>query len=82
MPLMHSESESSQTLCLKKFTALQEQAERENQTQAKTFLHHAQTHARIVTQFGRFPHRNKALKRKNTAKENWFLETTSSSFGQ
>lgn len=82
MPLMHSESKKLQALCIEKFTALQESAAPENKDRADSFLHHAKAHARIVDQFDRFPHRNAVLKRKNTPKENWFLETTSNNFGQ
>lgn len=82
MPLMHSESQEHQDLCIEKFTALQSTAAPENAERAASFLHHAKAHERIVAQFGRFPHRNAVLKRKNTPKENWFLETTSNNFGQ
>jgi uncharacterized protein (DUF924 family) len=82
MPLMHSESEADQARCLKKFTELLETASPGNQKQAETFLHHARAHERIIAQFGRFPHRNTVLGRKSSPKESWFLETTSSSFGQ
>jgi len=39
-------------------------------------------HADIVEQFGRFPHRNKILNRKNTPEEDEYLAGDVPSFGQ
>ena len=44
-------------------------------------LKSAREHLQIIQQFGRFPHRNRALGRDSTAEELRFLEN-SSGFGQ
>jgi len=42
----------------------------------------AELHKDIVDQFGRFPHRNKLLKRDNTPQEQEYLAGDSPDFGQ
>ena len=42
----------------------------------------AELHRDIIERFGRFPHRNKVLGRKNTPEENEFLAGDSPDFGQ
>mgnify|MGYP000598569648 CR=1 FL=1 len=44
-------------------------------------LKHARQHSEVIQRFGRFPHRNKALGRRNTAEEEAFLQE-SKSYGQ
>jgi len=58
MPLMHSESLSDQELLL-------EMGYSDNR--------YAREHYETVARFGRFPHRNRALGRKNTAEEDTYL---------
>jgi uncharacterized protein (DUF924 family) len=82
MPLQHSESLNVQDKSVRIFNAL---AEGVSATQHETFLtfaHFAELHHDIVARFGRFPHRNRHLGRRNTAEEQQFLSTEASSFGQ
>ena len=47
-----------------------------------TIAQFAELHRDIVVQFGRFPHRNVLLGRKNTPEEDEYLAGDSPSFGQ
>jgi uncharacterized protein (DUF924 family) len=71
MPFMHSENLADQERCVELFEA----AGDENGAK------YAREHLEIIRQFGRFPHRNKALGRSSTAKEIAFLKEHSG-FGQ
>lgn len=65
MPLMHSESKITHRLALKKFIEL-DNAEA---------LKYERSHKQIIDRFGRYPHRNDVLDRKNTPAEDIFLAT-------
>lgn len=65
LPFMHSEDMADQQMSV----MLYEKLENSNS------LHFAREHRDIVAQFGRFPHRNAALGRENTASEAVFLKT-------
>ena len=47
-----------------------------------TVAQFAELHKDIIDQFGRFPHRNKLLGRKNTPEEDEYLANDSPDFGQ
>lgn len=82
MPLQHSESLNVQDKSVRIFNAL---AEGVSGTQRETFLtfaHFAELHHDIIARFGRFPHRNGHLGRRNTAEEQQFLGAEAPSFGQ
>ncbi|MAW85339.1 MAG: hypothetical protein CMJ42_02295 [Phyllobacteriaceae bacterium] len=64
MPLMHSERLDDQERCVSLFEAL---GREEN-------LRFAREHRDVIARFGRFPHRNEALGRQNTAEEAAYLE--------
>lgn len=64
MPLMHSESLSSQDKCVEMC---------ESRLNDSSTLFHAKAHRDLILQFGRFPHRNKILGRESTEKERQFL---------
>ena len=64
MPLMHSESIIDQQACVHLFHEL-------GQPEGLKF---AILHRDIIARFGRFPHRNKVLKRKTTPLEERFLD--------
>ena len=70
MPFMHSESKAIQAQSVKLFKALGE----------KNSLDYAEQHKAIIDQFGRYPHRNKALGRDTTKAEQEFLKQPGSSF--
>ncbi len=62
MPFMHSEELAEQDRCVDLI------AERMTETGAQNLLH-ARAHRGIIEMFGRFPYRNEALGRENTAEE-------------
>ena len=63
MPLMHSENIEDQDLSVNLF----------EKYKLTSNLKFAQHHRSIVKKYGRFPHRNKILGRKNTSAENEYL---------
>jgi len=82
MPLQHSESLKIQKKSVSIFSAL---AESVSETFRETFLttvDFAELHHDIIAEFGRFPHRNSVLGRKNTAAEAAYLASDNPSFGQ
>jgi uncharacterized protein (DUF924 family) len=82
MPLQHAESLKVQKKSCELYKKL---AESVSQTYTETFetiAQFAELHHDIVDQFGRFPHRNKMLKRKNSAEEDEYLSGDSPTFGQ
>ena len=81
MPLMHAEDEGLQDRSVACFERLHEQAPPAVAEHIADNLKHARQHRETIQRFGRFPHRNKALGRRNTAEEEAFLRE-SSSFGQ
>ncbi|MCO6389891.1 DUF924 family protein [Aliihoeflea aestuarii] len=64
MPFMHSEISADQERCVDLFRALDNE----------DGLKYAIEHRDIVQQFGRFPHRNKALGRETSDAEHKFME--------
>ncbi|MDH5241423.1 MAG: DUF924 domain-containing protein, partial [Gammaproteobacteria bacterium] len=82
MPLQHAESRKVQAKSVELYNRL---AETVSTTERETFLtvaQFAELHRDIIEQFGRFPHRNKLLKRENTAEEAEYLAGESPDFGQ
>jgi uncharacterized protein (DUF924 family) len=70
MPLMHSEDSGEQARSVALYTALGDE----------DVLDFARRHKDIIDRFGRFPHRNESLGRKNTPEESEFLKQKGSSF--
>jgi uncharacterized protein (DUF924 family) len=66
LPLMHSENQCDQDRCVRLM------CERMPDAGASNMLH-ARAHRAVIRQFGRFPYRNKALNRANTAPETAYL---------
>jgi uncharacterized protein (DUF924 family) len=81
LPFEHSENLVDQHACVGLFFELREQCPPEKQELVTGYLRYAQQHRRIIRQFGRFPHRNRALGRASSADEEGFL-ATASGFGQ
>ena len=82
MPLQHAESRKVQAKSVELFRRL---AETVSPTLRETFMtvaQFAELHKDIIDQFGRFPHRNKLLNRKNTPEEDEYLAGDSPTFGQ
>ncbi len=82
MPLQHSESAKVQAKACELFNKLAEAVSPTFRETFRTVAQFAELHRDIIDQFGRFPHRNKTLGRKNTPKENEYLETDGPDFGQ
>ncbi|MBT8048411.1 MAG: DUF924 domain-containing protein [Gammaproteobacteria bacterium] len=81
MPLQHFEDPQAQNAGV----ALYQQLAEENPGRpifAEGFLSYARQHRDIIARFGRFPHRNKILGRKNTAGEAEYLTRGAPTFGQ
>lgn len=82
MPLEHSENLEDQELCIRLLSALKRECPESKQQLIDSYVGFAQQHKQIIEQFGRFPHRNAALNRTNTAEELAYLENDHASFGQ
>lgn len=81
MPLEHSERMEDQELSLECYEQLAASTDGLVGELMKSFLQAAHDHHDIIRDFGRFPHRNKALRRRNTdAEERWLAQGRS--FGQ
>ncbi len=81
MPLMHAENLELQDLGLNEFKKLEARAEGEAAKKLmKSASNFMQQHRDIIAQFGRFPHRNLALRRESTKEELSFLENGGASF--
>ncbi len=72
MPFMHAEELKAQEQCIEYLR---------DRVGDETNLKHANEHRDIIQKYGRFPHRNAVLGRKNTEEEEAYLEE-SSGFGQ
>lgn len=89
-PFEHSEEIKDQQISVSLFDKLYREGHREGHregqkdwsAQLKNFLDYAIDHRDIIVQFGRFPHRNAILGRKNTAREEAFLSKDKRTFGQ
>jgi uncharacterized protein (DUF924 family) len=74
MPLMHSESLDDQERSVALFHDLADGASGLVRGVLDAFRQHALSHRNVIARFGRFPTRNAALGRKNTAEEQAFLD--------
>ena len=74
LPFEHSEALGDQERAIELFAALEAFPETRGITET------ARRHAEIIRRFGRFPHRNAALGRAETAEEATFLKEPGSSF--
>lgn len=82
MPLQHAESVKVQAKSVELFTKLAEAVSPTYRQTFETIAQFAELHRDIIEQFGRFPHRNKLLKRPNTPREDEYLSAESPDFGQ
>lgn len=82
MPLQHAESRKVQRKSVKLYDQLATAVSPTYKETFQTIAQFAELHADIIEQFGRFPHRNKLLGRKNTAEEEEYLAADSPDFGQ
>lgn len=82
MPLQHSESFKVQAKSVDIYTRLAKAVSPTLRETFDTVAQFAELHCDIIEQFGRFPHRNRALNRKNTAEEEQYLSGDTQTFGQ
>jgi len=81
-PLHHSEDLPMQNLAISLLKELLRSASQPWQQALDGFLPGWQSHAAIITEFGRFPHRNNILGRVSTKKELLYLSKKTSNYGQ
>jgi uncharacterized protein (DUF924 family) len=82
MPLQHAESRKVQQKSCDIYNKLAEAVSPTYKETFETFAQFAELHRDIIERFGRFPHRNALLNRRNTPDEEEFLSGDSPSFGQ
>ena len=82
MPYQHSESLEVQREGLAVYLQQVEEVPLEWQDLLRNTAEFAKTHLEIIEQFGRFPHRNKALGRDSTPEEIRYLNEGGRRFGQ
>lgn len=82
MPLQHAELRDAQEESVAAYRRLLNEAPKELEAMFVSALESAELHRSIVARFGRFPHRNRALGRTNTAEEEAHLGSGGQSFGQ
>ena len=78
LALTHSESLEDQHLCMEEWGRAMEDLAPDDPLNAFHEIFHR--HLAVIMRFGRFPHRNKVLKRASTAAEEMFLEDGSFRF--
>lgn len=75
LPFEHSEDIEDQELSVKLFSKLVDEFKStEDHERTRLYLEYAKRHKEVIEMFGRFPQRNKALRRENTSKEERFLK--------
>jgi len=73
LPLEHAESINEQARSVSLNRQLVAEASEALRSQLENYLGHALQHQQVIERFGRFPHRNAALGRENTAEERAYL---------
>ncbi|MDX1454319.1 MAG: DUF924 family protein [Gammaproteobacteria bacterium] len=82
MPYQHVEDIELQEEGVKHYSALEHSAPEGQQAFAKGVREYAELHRDIVRRFGRFPHRNRILDRRDTPEEAEWLADGAPTFGQ
>jgi uncharacterized protein (DUF924 family) len=80
MPLMHAESLEVQEEAVAAFRRLQQEAPAPLQPQFDSAQRYATLHRDVIARFGRFPHRNRILGRRDTAAESEWLASEDPGF--
>jgi len=75
LPLEHSEAPQDQEHSVGVFTDLLVESRKGFRSLIESTLQYAKDHKKVIDEFGRFPHRNKALGRESTdAEKEWLAE--------
>jgi uncharacterized protein (DUF924 family) len=82
MPLQHAESRKVQAKSVEIYSRLAQAVSPTYRETFETVAQFAELHRDIIEQFGRFPHRNKVLNRKNSPEEEQYLAGDTQTFGQ
>jgi len=82
MPLQHAEVPDAQDESVAAYRRLLSEAPQELRAVFEGALRSAENHRAIIEKFGRFPHRNRVLRRASTAAEEAWLRRGGESFGQ
>ncbi len=82
MPLQHAESLDDQELAVDRFLQLEHEVANDHREIFAGFRKYAQLHRDIIARFGRFPHRNAILGRRDTSEEVAWLAGGGERFGQ
>jgi uncharacterized protein (DUF924 family) len=82
MPLQHAESLDDQEMVVDRFLQLEREVASDHRPIFADFRKYAQRHRDIIARFGRFPHRNAILGRRNTPEEAAWLAGGGERFGQ
>jgi uncharacterized protein (DUF924 family) len=82
MPLQHAESLKIQDKSVDIYNALADSVSGTLRETFRTTAQFAELHRDIVAEFGRFPHRNPILGRKNSKAESEYLSVNTPTFGQ
>jgi uncharacterized protein (DUF924 family) len=80
LPFEHSEDIADQDLSVQLFGELAVEAPKPLKDLVRAALDFATRHRDVIRKFGRYPHRNKMLKRTTNAKEREFLKATPMGF--
>jgi uncharacterized protein (DUF924 family) len=80
LPLEHSEEIADQDLSVLLFAELAVEAPEALKPMFRATLDYATRHRDVIRKFGRYPHRNAAVGRKSTAKENAHLKAVPGGF--
>ena len=80
LPFEHSETLSDQSLSVQLYETLLQQAPHPYHSFLGNALDYARRHRSIIEHFGRFPHRNAALRRASTEEEKSFLAAGGDTF--
>lgn len=81
-PFHHAESVSAQGKAVDLFEELYNEAPDDWRPPLKGFVDFAKRHHKIISRFGRFPHRNETLGRKSTSDEIEYLLGNRKNYGQ
>lgn len=81
-PYHHAEKEPAQTKAIQLFSALKDAGDDSWQGELENHLKFVRSHAELIRQFGRFPHRNGILNRPSTTEELAHLAKDNRGYGQ
>lgn len=82
MPLEHAEDMAAQDQCVAYFEQMFAETPLQHKGKVQSTVDFAHQHRDVIEQFGRFPHRNRALGRQSTPEELAHLNSNHNNWGQ